>query len=278
MRDYDPADDSKKCYDLAIKVKRERGDTHWPQRDPWQRKEVIGGCTLYLGDCSDIVPVLGKIDGLVADGPYKFETSGGGKLRSRRPNMDQIAAAGLDQGFDHTIFTGRQFGSAVFFAHNDQWAELLPYLASEFDRYAIVPWIKTNALPVANRHYRPDTEIYVHAWNSGFHPVGDLQQKKRFIIAKNGQDPDIDHPTVKPQAVMSKIICNVAGQTVLDPFMGSGSTGVACVKAGRNFIGIERHEPYFEIACDRIRKAYAQSDLLVSSEPVTAVPRQEGFL
>lgn len=278
MREYDPADDSKKCYELAIQVKRERGDTQWPKRDPWKRKVAIGDCTLYLGDCSDIVPMLGKVDALVTDPPYKFDTSGGGQLRSKRQNMEQIAEAGLDQGFDHSIFTGSQFGSAVFFAHNDQWAELLPYLASQFDRYAIVPWVKSNALPVANKHYRPDIEIYVHAWNIGFHPVGDLQQKKRFIIAKNGQDSDVAHPTVKPLSVMSKIICNVAGQTVLDPFLGSGSTGVACVKAGRSFIGIERHEPYFEIACDRIRRAYAQSDLLVSPPPVTAVPRQEGLL
>ena len=278
MREYDPAADSKKCYDLAVQVKRERGDTHWPQRDPYERKVVIGNCTIYLGDCTAIVPTLGMIDAVVSDPPYEFETSGGGKFRSKRPNMDQIAAGGLDQGFDHSVFTSKQFGSAVFFAHNDQWADLLPYLASQYDRYAIIPWMKPNAMPVANKHYRPDIEIYVHAWNSGFHPVGDLHQKKRFIIAKNGQDSDVAHPTVKPQAVMSKIICNVAGQVVLDPFMGSGSTGVACVNAGRSFIGIERHEPYFEIACERIRKAHAQSDMLVATPPLSQPSKQEGFL
>lgn len=228
------------------------------------RKEIISDCTLYLADCADIVPHLGNIDAIVTDPPYVFETAGAGIFRSNRKNMDQIAAQGLDKGFDYAAFTGEQFGSAVFFAHNDQWAELLPYLASQFDRYVICQWHKTNPMPVANKHYQPDTEIYVHAWNSGYHPIGDLQSKRRFIVHPNGQDTAIGHPTVKPIEVMSKIIGNVNGNVILDPFMGSGTTGVACVKAGRAFIGIERHEPYFDIACDRIRKAIAQPDMFVS--------------
>lgn len=278
MSDYDPADDSRKSYDVAIVAKRERGDTHWPDRLPYRRKEIIGNCTLYLGNCFEILPTLGKFDAVVTDPPYEFDTSGGGKLRSKRPNMDDIAAAGLDKGFDFTAFTGVQFNSAVFFAHNDQWAELLPYLAAQFDRYAILPWIKPNALPVANKHYRPDIEIYVHAWNVGFNPVGDLQQKRRFIFHPNGKDTGIAHPTVKPLPVMAKIIANVAGDTVLDPFMGSGTTGVACVRAGRSFIGIEHHEPFFDIACERIRNAGNQPDLLISNPAPTAVPQQEGLL
>lgn len=133
-------------------------------------------------------------------------------------------------------------------------------------------------MPVANRHYQPDTEIYVHVWNTGFHPIGELRQKKRFIIAANGQDTGIAHPTVKPLPVMAKIIANVAGDTVLDPFMGSGTTGVACVRAGRSFIGIEHHEPFFGIAFERIRNAGNQPDLLVSTPVPTAVPHQEGLL
>lgn len=278
MSEYDPADDSRKSYEVAIAAKRERGDTHWPERLPYRRKETIGNCTLYLGDCFEILPALGKIDAVVTDPPYKFETSGGGLLRSKRRNMDDIAAAGLDKGFDFTGFTSAQFGSAVFFAHNDQWAELLPYLAGQFDRYAICQWHKTNPMPVANQHYQPDTEIYVHAWNAGFNPVGELQQKKRFILHPNGKDADVAHPTVKPLPVMAKIIANVAGNTVLDPFMGSGTTGVACVRAGRAFIGIERHEPFFDIACERIRNAGNQPDLLAAKPAPTAVPHQEGLL
>jgi DNA modification methylase len=104
-----------------------------------------------------------------------------------------------------------------------------------------------------------------------------LREKQRFIIAPNGQDTSISHPTVKPLAVMTKIIGNVGGDTVLDPFMGSGTTGVACVKRGKRFIGIERHEPYFNIACDRIRKAYAQPDMFASTSKPKE-PKQEALL
>ena len=230
------------------------------------REEIIGDCHLILGDCRDILPTLGKIDALVTDPPYEFETAGAGIFRSNRANMDEIKAAGLASGFDHTIIRAEQFGSVVLFAHNDQWAALLPYLASEFDRYAICQWHKTNPMPVANNHYQPDTEIYVHAWNKGFHPVGPLSQKQRFIVAPNGQDGAINHPTVKPLRVMLKIIGNVGGDDVCDPFMGSGTTGVACAAAGKVFVGIEHNPTYFDIACRRIEEAYKQPRLFV--EPV----------
>jgi site-specific DNA-methyltransferase (adenine-specific) len=275
VSEYDAKKDSFESYNVWVASQRAK---LLQERCPAaKRVEVIGQAELYLGDCMEIMQTLGKVDAVVTDPPYEFETAGAGIFRTNRKNMDEIKAAGLDKGFDFTAFSSRQFGSAVFFAHNDQWAELLPYLANEFDRYAICQWHKTNPMPVANRHYQPDTEIYVHAWNSGFHPVGDLREKQRFIVAPNGQDTSIAHPTVKPLSVMTKIVGNVGGSVILDPFMGSGTTGVACVKKSKRFIGIERHEPYFDIACERIRKAYAQPDMFVSA-PKPEEPKQEAFL
>ena len=225
---------------------------------------TIGRATLYLGDCREILPFIGKVGAVVTDPPYEFATSGGGLFRRDRDNMDQIQAAGLDKGFDYSLLSAEQFDSAVVFAHNDQWASLLPHMASQWRKYALCQWHKTNPMPVANRHYQPDTEIYVHAWNQGFHPTGALPQKQRFIIAANGQDGAIDHPTVKPLPVMLKIIANVNADTVLDPFMGSGTTGVAAVQMGRDFIGIEREPKFFAIACKRIEDAQRQGDMFLS--------------
>jgi site-specific DNA-methyltransferase (adenine-specific) len=230
------------------------------------REEVIGGCRLILGDCRDVLPMLGPLDACVTDPPYEFETAGAGVFRTTRKNMDEIQERGLADGFDHTMISGGQFGSVVIFAHNDQWAKLLPHLAAQFVRFAICQWHKTNPMPVANQHYQPDTEIYVHAWNPGFHPVGPLSQKQRFIIAPNGQDGAINHPTVKPLPVMQKIVGNVGGSVVCDPFMGSGTTGVACANLSRRFVGIERHPAYFDIACRRIDEAYKQPRLF--AEPM----------
>lgn len=228
------------------------------------RVEHIGRATLYLGDCREVLPTLGKVDAVVTDPPYEFATSGGGIFRRDRDNMDRIQEAGLDKGFDHDLLSAEQFGCAVVFAHNDQWAALLPHLANQFQRYAICQWHKTNPMPVANKHYQPDTEIYVHAWNPGFHPAGELRQKQRFILAANGQDGEIDHPTVKPLPVMQKIVANVTGQLICDPFMGSGSTGVAAVQMARDFIGIERDPKFFDIACRRLDQAQRQADLFLS--------------
>lgn len=225
------------------------------------RVEHIGNATLYLGDCRDILPSIGKVEAVVTDPPYEFDTAGAGIFRTNRKNMDEIKAAGLADGFDHSVLSGSQFGAAVVFAHNDQWAALLPHMASQWSRYAICQWHKLNPMPVANRHYQPDTEIYVHAWNSGFHPVGELPQKRRYILANGGQDTSIDHPTVKPLAVMQKIIANVSGGSVCDPFMGSGSTGVAALAAGRQFVGIELNPSFFDIACKRIEDAQRQGNL-----------------
>lgn len=236
------------------------------------RVEIIGDATLYLGDCREIVPTLGKVDAVVTDPPYEFETAGAGVFRTTRKNMDEIQAKGLADGFDHSLLSSDRFGSAVVFAHNDQWAELLPHLASQFGRYAICQWHKSNPMPVANQHYQPDTEIYVHAWNPGFHPVGPLSRKQRFIVAPNGQDGSIGHPTVKPLPVMLKIVGNVGGDQVCDPFMGSGTTGVACVNLGRAFIGIERDPGYFDIACRRIEEAYKQPRLFAEPIPKPVQP------
>lgn len=230
-----------------------------------QRIEQVGRALLIQADCRDVLPLLPKVDAVVTDPPYEFDTSGAGIFRTNRKNMDEIKAAGLSDGFDHSILRSDKFGAAVVFAHNDQWAELLPHMAGEWARFAICQWHKLNPMPVANRHYQPDTEIYVHAWSADFAPVGDLPQKKRYILANGGQDTSIAHPTVKPLQVMQKIIANVAGTTICDPFMGSGSTGVAAVSASRDFIGVEMNPVYFDIACKRISEAQRQGDLFISA-------------
>jgi len=227
----------------------------------YKHKETIGNATLYLGDCYQILPTLGRFDALVTDPPYEIETSGGGEFRKNRQNMKEIAAAGIDKGFDHTIFKAGQFGSVVMFCHNDQLVKLLPYIADEWGKYAVCAWHKTNPIPLACNHYVPDTEFYIHGWGKGFHPVGVIAQKARYILAMNGQNTKIAHPTVKPLNVMGKILSNVNGAMVCDPFMGSGTTGVACLRAGKSFVGIEHNEKFFELAVSRVQAVHNQMDM-----------------
>ncbi|MBB5684316.1 DNA methyltransferase [Sphingobium boeckii] len=214
---------------------------------------VIGPATLYLGDAYRIRPQLGWHDADVMDPPYEFRAEGGGHYRESRGGMDQIIAEGLSGGFDHSVINPLICGGVVVFCHNDQLSKLLPYLDGSFKRQAVCIWRKKNPQPVANKHYRPVMEFYIHAWNSGFHPRGALDDLDRQIIAMSPRGVEkFGHATVKPDAVMDKIIRNVAGDSVCDPFMGTGSTGVATVKAGRRFTGIEQNPAHFLTACRRI--------------------------
>ena len=227
------------------------------------REVTIGNCRLIQGDCLDVMPGLGAVDAVVTDPPYLFETDGAGVFRSNRKNMDQIKAAGLDRGFRVAAFRPTQFRSVVFFCHNDQLAEITSHLDDKWDRWAVCAWHKTNPMPVANRHYQPDTEYWVHGWKKSQPPQGSLSEKKRFYIGPGGQDTSIALPTVKPISLMEKVVRNVGAETILDPFMGSGTTGVACVNLGRSFIGVELDPDYFDIAVKRIEDAHRQADLFV---------------
>ncbi len=224
---------------------------------PRGRVIVIGPATLILGDAYEETPKLGRCH-LVMDPPYKFSTSGGGKFRAARGHTDQIADEGLDQGFDHSIINPMLHESVIVFCHNDQVARLSSYLEGTYGRAPIMcMWQKTNPMPVANKNYQPDSEVYFHVWNGEGYPRGDLADKKRIVTTPVGRCKDTGHATVKPDAVMEKIIRNVAPGLIVDPFMGTGSTLRAAVRAGRKCVGIEHNPKHYETAVARVREAQA---------------------
>lgn len=217
---------------------------------------TIGGATLYCGDAHLIRPRLGFFDADIFDPPYEFRARGGGRYRRDRPNMDQLESEGLHLGFDMAIINPLLCGAAIVFAHNDQLAQLLSLVTGAFHRHALCVWQKTNPQPLANKHYRPDAEFYVHAWNRDHYPCGTLRDLMRVSrISAPRAAARFGHPTTKPDALMDKIVVNVAGDSICDPFMGTGSTGVAAIKAGRRFAGIEKNPLHFETACKRIAAA-----------------------
>lgn len=219
----------------------------------------IGPHRLYLGDAYAIRPGLGWMDADVMDPPYAFRAEGGGHYRSSRKGMDDIIEQKLDQGFEHAIINPLLCGSLVVFCHNDQLANLLPYIDGNFARLVVCMWQKINPQPVANKHYRPDTEPYIHAWSRGHHPVGAMNDLFRIVTALSARgEAKYGHPTVKPDAVMDKIMGNVRGKTICDPFMGTGSTGVAAIRAGRTFTGIEHNPKHFATAVARCTAAWEE--------------------
>jgi len=273
--DYDPAEDARKCYDVAIAAKRARGDNHYPipfSQQPWKRREVIGDCTLLLGDCLEILPTLGKMDAVVTDPPYSEQVHKGARGR------------GATTGGAHVLIDFDPFSEAQFLrvatALVDMTARWVIMTCDRNHAFAaekyglpvvrLGVWTKNDPAPQFSGD-RPATGwepvLILHRegkkhWNGGGRPA-----VWRTNIVKNGGE----HPTQKPLELVSSWVRDFSdlGETILDPFMGSGTTGVACVKLGRKFIGIEIDEGYFNIACERIRKAYAQPDFFVEqAKPV----------
>jgi site-specific DNA-methyltransferase (adenine-specific) len=131
-----------------------------------------------------------------------------------------------------------------------------------FDLHTILVWDKRAALP--NKYYQNVTEFTLFMKKGRAFTIRTPASKNLVSLFQRDESP---HPTEKPVDLMSIYIGNSTwhGQTILDPFMGSGTTGVACAKMGRKFIGIELDPKYFEVACERIAKAYAQGDMFVEA-------------
>jgi site-specific DNA-methyltransferase (adenine-specific)/modification methylase len=226
-----------------------------------RRREVIGDCELLLGDCLEILPTLGPVDAVVTDPPYGINWKPRVNHQDQRwiDNVQFDPAPFLAVGRYH-LFWGAQY-----------FADRLP--PSE----GWVSWVKR---PVAGGDFSNDlrsystTELAWRNWGKARHVVHVWDGGMRAGAAENRT---FCHPSQKPVEVMDWCIRHspADAQTILDPFMGSGTTLVACAKLGRRGIGIEIDEGYFEIACGRVRKAYAQPDLFVAPP---AAPVQEPLL
>ena len=225
------------------------------------RKEIIGNSTLYLGDCAEILPTLDKVDAVITDPPYGIKRGSGmggggngltgkrnthlrkyekGEWDSQRPSKS-VFDMFLSMGSEHIIWGGNYFTDYLFVS--GKW----------------LFWDKVQTMPSYS-----DGEM---AWTS---IAGD--SVKQFTYNGSGlhaKEKDRVHPTQKPLALMKWCVdqCKLNPQTILDPFMGSGTTGVAAVQMGRSFIGIEREKQYFDIACERIEKAQLQTDMFI--QPAT---------
>lgn len=223
------------------------------------KRREIGRATLICGDAYDVLPQIEmSIDpretACVTDPPYEFDASGGGKMRAARPYLDLIERAGLCDGFDDALLTPQLFGAVAVFCHENQLAALKGALDRRYGRVSVCGWLKSNPPPWRNKSYLADVEFWLHAWMAGHHPCGEHHQLSRIFTGKTGKSV-YDHPTVKPLDLMRRVIANVGAPVIVDPFMGTGTTGVAAIEAGRRFVGIERDPGFFEIAVGRLAEA-----------------------
>jgi site-specific DNA-methyltransferase (adenine-specific)/modification methylase len=209
------------------------------------RVETIGNATLYLGDCRDILPTLGKVDAVVTDPPFGLGDKMQGGTWGAKEGFKEMLSWDSEAPQTETLLSIIALGkSAVLWGGN--------YFGLPASRGWLV-WDKSNAVPTM-----ADVEL---AWTNLDRPA----KRFRGLVGR----VEYGHPTQKPLDLMKWTIAQIdhchAVETILDPFMGSGTTGVAAVQMGRKFIGIEREPKYFDIACKRIEDAQRQGDMFIGA-------------
>lgn len=242
---YNAAQNSKDSYDQAIKACREKLES-FPMVE-------IGDCRLYQGDCLEIMPYLPKFDAVVTDPPYGMCFVSGYRRPETKhmPIENDTCSSLLDAAVELEVSHSKYIFS--------RWDNLkdIKHLPK-----SMITWVKTNHSmgDLEHEHGRQTEVILYYPGPKHYWP----KKRPNDVIRAPATGNDL-HPTQKPVQLMGAVIEWTHG-TILDPFMGSGTTGVACVKLGRKFTGIELDPDYFDIACMRIEEAYAQPDLFIEAE------------
>ena len=206
------------------------------------RIEKIGAATLYLGDCREVLPTLPKVDAVITDPPYGLGSRmQGGTWGAKTEFKEMVVWDSAPPAVALLLTLASMADMSVFWGGN--------YYGLPPTRGWLV-WDKQNAVPTMS-----DCEL---AWTSR-----DANTKRISLPVGRVEH---GHPSEKPLRLMKWTIeVTKPGPAILDPFMGSGTTGVAAVQMGRKFIGIEREAKYFDIACKRIEDAQRQGDMFIGS-------------
>jgi site-specific DNA-methyltransferase (adenine-specific) len=246
---------------------------------PYRRKEIIGDCTLYLANCAELLPHIGPVDHCITDPPYGVDVylrmrspdSKGGNRGHKIKGGDSISAmkkgaiGNLDDLHEPvSLFCGQHVKRWTVVFSDVESAHVWRFSLEESGlRYVRTgAWIKPDAMPQMTGDrpgvaFEPCTIAHAKGrmrWNSG-------GKKALWVhnIVKGEARPN--HPCPKPLGLMMDLVRDFTdpGDLVIDPFLGSGTTAVACAALGRRFIGIEIDDGYFSDSCDRARRIYAEN-------------------
>lgn len=248
--------------------------------DPRVTIETIGNCTLYLGDCLQIIPTLEAIDAVITDPPY----SSGGQFRSDRAASTQAKYVNSDSVNSYRQdFSGDNRDQRAFLTWSAIWLAMLLRVSKPgatlctFTDWRQLPtmsdavqcggWVWRNIVTwhkpgvrMQRGRFSASAE-YILYCSAGVPQEGERSPQNVLTFAPVGGD-DKEHIAEKPVALLD-VLCGItpADALIVDPFMGSGTTGVACAGLSRRFIGIEIDAHAFTIACRRIEAAHSQMRL-----------------
>ena len=251
-------------------------------------KRVIGDATLYLGDCREILPTLGKVDAVVTDPPYEKEAHRAmcramSQIKTKISADLEFSAITPELRNQVALLTTRLCaGWSMFFCQAEAvgcWRDSLEAIGAKYKRTMI--WVKPDSSPQFNGQMPAmGYESLALAWCGSGHPRWNGGGRRGvFTHLTNQSDRHGEHQTEKPLPLMCDLVqlFTNAGDLVLDCFMGSGTTGVACCRLGRKFVGIEIEPKYFDIACRRIEDEYKRGSFLKPSCSMST-RRQSRFL
>lgn len=242
------------------------------------REERIGGQRLILGDCLEVMPTLGRFDAVVTDPP--FEAQAHSAMRRTQKSIKSGEAAALN--FAAITEQLRDFIPAWAASHCDgwmlafcqveavsSWRDAMESASLKYKRGMV--WVKPDSSPQFNGQMPAQGfECIALAWCGTGHSRWN-GGGRRGVFTHNTNQPDRQgqHPTEKPNPLMRELLelFTNHGEAIIDPFMGSGTTLVACQRLGRSGTGIEIDPEYFDIACKRVDEATRQPDLFVAPAP-----------
>ncbi len=221
------------------------------------REEIIGDARLILADCLHVLPTLGKVDAVVTDIPYEISQRSNGLRRLDYGEWDGPGATDVSL---RALSLCSEAPTIVAWCGDEQLGKIADRLSGRSTRTLV--WVKPNPTVINGQHlFIPSQELAFYGKLPGAWFGGSCVRSVWHGTAPKERN----HPTQKPTGLLKWVVLNTTapGAVCLDPFMGSGTTGVACAKLGRKFIGIEIEPKYFDIACKRIEEAYKQPDFFV---------------
>jgi site-specific DNA-methyltransferase (adenine-specific) len=251
-------------------------------------EHLAEGVTLYLGDCRDILPALGPFDHVITDPPYEASLHAAkNSLKGRKHRNDGVAELkGLDfapiddMREDVVVFAeGACDGWFIVFCTPEgvaKWADCINPSRLKYKRACI--WVKPDSTPQLNgQGPAMGAEMFVVSWGGSGYSRWNAGGKRGVYTHCCNVGRQGEHPTEKPVPLMVEIITDFTrpGDLICDPFMGSGTTGIACVKTARRFVGAELDPRYFDLACRRIQAALDAPDMFI--EPPAKI-KQEAML
>lgn len=251
------------------------------------KETTVGSCRLIFGNSLLILPLLEKVNHMIMDPPYEASLHASkNSLRGRvrvdsGPDLKGLDFAPIDDIRKSVVNLSTAACAGWFIAFCTiegvaKWADEINESDMKYKRGCL--WVKPDATPQLNgQGPAQGAECFVTAWNGTGHAKWNAGGKRGvYTHLTNQQDRTGLHPTEKPLSLMMEILKDFTspGETVCDPFMGSGTTLVACAKMGRKGIGIELDERYYDLAVKRVTQAQDQADMFI--EPPK--PKQEKLL